>query len=223
MAIKLIVCDIAGTTVVDKDFVSIAFVEAFLNVGIDLSVEEVKPIMGFKKTEAIEMVLKEKQVKYDEELISRINHNFEFIMVQFYATSKEIEPLPGVEEFFNFCIDRDVKVALNSGFPRKIVDVILDRLGWSENGLVQFTITSDEVEAGRPSPYMINAIMEKFIIQDSAEVLKIGDTIVDIEEGRNARCGMVVGITTGSFTRDQLEKFAPDAIIDNILDLKAYL
>jgi len=223
MAIKLIVCDIAGTTVVDKDYVSIAFVEAFLSYGIDLSVEEVKPIMGFKKTEAIEMVLKEKQVKYDEELISRINHNFEFIMVQFYATSREIEPLPGVEEFFNFCIDRDVKVALNSGFPRKIVDVILDRLGWSENGLVQFTITSDEVEAGRPSPYMINAIMEKFNIQDSAEVLKIGDTMVDIEEGRNASCGMVVGITTGSFTRAQLEKFAPDAIIDNILDLKAYL
>jgi len=223
MAIKLIVCDIAGTTVVDKDFVSIAFVEAFLNDGIDLSVEEVKPIMGFKKTDAIEMVLKDKQVKYDEALISRINHNFEFIMVQFYATSKEIEPLPGVEEFFNFCIDRDIKVALNSGFPRKIVDVILDRLGWSENGLVQFTITSDEVEAGRPSPYMINAIMEKFNIQDSAEVLKIGDTMVDIEEGRNASCGMVVGITTGSFTRAQLEKFAPDAIIDNILDLKAYL
>lgn len=223
MAIKLIVCDIAGTTVVDKDFVSIAFVEAFLNEGIDLSVEEVKPIMGFRKTDAIEMVLTDKQIKYDLDMINRINHNFEFIMVQFYASSKEIEPLPGVEELFQYCSEHNIKVALNSGFPRKIVDVILDRLGWNENGLVSYSISSDEVESGRPAPFMINSIMEKFNIEDSAEVLKIGDTMVDIQEGQNARCGKVIGVTTGSFTRDQLAKYAPDGIIDNILEVKIYL
>ncbi len=43
MSIKLVVCDIAGTTVVDKDFVSVAFVEAFLEDGIDLDPIEIKP------------------------------------------------------------------------------------------------------------------------------------------------------------------------------------
>jgi len=53
---KLAVLDIAGTTIVDKDFVAIAFVEAFQNYGVDLSIDEINPLMGFKKTEAITKV-----------------------------------------------------------------------------------------------------------------------------------------------------------------------
>lgn len=60
---KLAVLDIAGTTVVDKDFVAIAFVEAFQNYGIHLSVEEINPLMGFKKTEAIATVLAKKKFR----------------------------------------------------------------------------------------------------------------------------------------------------------------
>jgi beta-phosphoglucomutase-like phosphatase (HAD superfamily) len=50
---KLAVFDIAGTTVRDKDFVAIAFIEAFMHYGIELKVHEIAPLMGFKKTEAI--------------------------------------------------------------------------------------------------------------------------------------------------------------------------
>jgi phosphoglycolate phosphatase-like HAD superfamily hydrolase len=99
----------------------------------------------------------------------------------------------------------------------------MDRLGWVENGQVALTIASDEVAAGRPSPLMIQQLMEKLGIQNSSEVLKVGDTMVDIQEGRNAECGKVIGITTGTYSREQLEVYAPDHIIDNLLDLKQFL
>lgn len=223
MSIKLVVCDIAGTTVVDKDFVSVAFVEAFLDEGIDLDPHEIKPLMGFKKTEAITQVLKNIGRVYDDTVVMRIHDSFERIMIRFYSNSNEVEGLPGVEDFFDFCRENGTTVALNSGFPRKIVDVIMDRLGWVENGQVALTIASDEVATGRPSPLMIQQLMQKLGIQNSSEVLKVGDTMVDIQEGRNAECGKVIGITTGTYSREQLEAYAPDHVIDNLLDLKRFL
>lgn len=223
MNIRLVVCDIAGTTVVDKDFVSVAFVEAFLEEGIDLDPLEIKPLMGFKKTEAIAQVLKNIGKENNDTVIMRIHDNFERIMVRFYANSNEVEALAGAEDFFEFCRENGITVALNSGFPRKIVDVIMDRMGWVENGLVSYTIASDEVEYGRPTPLMIQYLMQKAGIENSLEVLKVGDTMVDIQEGRNANCGKVVGITTGTYSRAQLEMYSPDYIVDALLDLRALL
>jgi phosphoglycolate phosphatase-like HAD superfamily hydrolase len=54
-------------------------------------------------------------------------------------------------------------------------------------------------------------------------VVKIGDTEVDINEGINAGCAIVVAVTTGAFTRDQLEPYAPDYIIDNLSELPALI
>lgn len=219
MAIKMIVSDIAGTTIVDTDYVAVAFIEAFLNEGIDLTVEEIKPLMGFKKTEAIAMVLESKGVDTNAIMINRIHDNFQMNMVKFYSTSLEVEALPGVEAFFQLCKERDIVVTLNSGFPKVIVDVILDRMGWLESGLVSSVIASDEVEHGRPSAEMIEVLMKRHGITDAAEILKVGDTMVDIQEGRNAACGLVVAVTTGAYKREDLQKFEPDFIIDHFGEL----
>jgi phosphoglycolate phosphatase-like HAD superfamily hydrolase len=36
-------------------------------------------------------------------------------------------------------------------------------------------------------------------------------------------CGLVVGVTTGSFGRGALESFSPDFVIDSLLELKSIL
>ncbi len=59
---------------------------------------------------------------------------------------------------------------------------------WKEKGLIDDYIASDEVEEGRPQPFMIQALMKRAGISDSKEVIKIGDTEVDVNEGRNAGC-----------------------------------
>jgi phosphoglycolate phosphatase-like HAD superfamily hydrolase len=99
------------------------------------------------------------------------------------------------------------------------VDVILDRMGWLESGLVSSVIASDEVEHGRPSAEMIEVLMKRHGINDAAEILKVGDTMVDVQEGRNAKCGMVVAVTTGAYKKEDLQKFEPDFIIDHFGEL----
>src|SRR5262249_11687511 len=51
-----------------------------------------------------------------------------------------------------------------------------------------------DVPAGRPWPWMIFRIMEATGICPPAAVVKVGDTVPDIEEGRNA------GVWTGGVT-----------------------
>lgn len=221
-AYQLAVFDIAGTTVKDRDYVAIAFIEAFQHYGIDLQVNEISPLMGFKKTEAIERVLIDKQVVHTVNVIEDIHNHFVNAMVSFYATAHEVEPLPGAEDIFRLLHEKGIHVVLNSGFPRVIVDAIVDRLGWMENGLIDGYIASDEVEMGRPYPIMIHQLMKQFGVESPAAVIKIGDTMVDIQEGRMAACGLVLAVTTGAYTREQLAEYSPDHILDSLDEIRQY-
>jgi len=222
-AYKLAVLDIAGTTVVDKDFVAIAFVEAFMQYGIDLRIEEINPLMGFKKTEAISTVLQRKKIEVTPEKVEFINNIFTNQMIYFYSTSSQVEALPHAEEFFQYLKSKGIAVALDSGFPRVIVDAIVDRLGWLERGLIDFVIASDEVEKGRPFPFMINRLMQQAGIENPAEVIKVGDTMVDIQEGRMSSCGLVAAVTTGAYSRAELMAYSPDHVVDSLEELEQYI
>ena len=70
---------------------------------------------------------------------------------------------------------------------------------------------------------MIQTLMERSGVEDPNEVVKVGDTEVDINEGRNAGCALVVAVTTGAFTREQLNACHPDHIIDDLSQLPALI
>lgn len=220
MSTRLVVLDMAGTTVSDNDAVAIAFQKAFARYGYNVSFNEVRPLMGYKKTLAIEKVLQSKNASVTKELIDKIHSDFVDEMVDHYQTSPDVEPARNAEELLLWLKEKGIRVAMNTGFPRQIADVIIDRFQWIERNLVDEYIASDEVEQGRPHPMMIQSLMQSAGITDADEVVKVGDTEVDINEGRNANCGIVVAITTGAFTRDELQPYHPDHIIDDLKELQ---
>ncbi|NII23897.1 HAD-IA family hydrolase [Pseudoflavitalea sp. X16] len=221
MAIQLVVFDIAGTTVRDKGSVADAFMAAAAQYGVSVPREEVNKVMGFRKKEAIRILLDKFYLEQDdtEGLIEKIHDAFTHNMISFYKQDAELAALPHAEETFAWLKQRGIKIALNTGFTRNITDTILQRLQWKSNGMIDMVITSDEVPEGRPKPYMIAAIMKQLDIADAGQVAKVGDTEVDVEEGRNAGCGLVVGVTTGAYTRSELEQYKPDTIIDSLAEL----
>ena len=220
---KLAVLDIAGTTIVDKDFVAIAFVEAFQNYGVDLSIDEINPLMGFKKTEAITKVLDSKNILVDEKKVNYIHNEFVTHMIKFYTNSPQVKPIKYAEEFFIYLKSIDIVVALDSGFPKVIVEIILDRMQWIEKGMVDLYVASDEVPKGRPYPYMIENLMKRAKVPDAAQVIKVGDTMVDIQEGRMSNCGLVAAVTTGAYSREELQEYEPDIIVDRLSELENYI
>jgi phosphonatase-like hydrolase len=144
-------------------------------------------------------------------------------MVSFYENDAELAALPQVLETFSILKSKGIKIALNTGFTRAITDVILERLGWNDNTLIDAVVCSDEVQEGRPHPFMINKIMELLKVTDTANVVKVGDTSVDVLEGQFAGCGLIVAVTTGAFTKDQLIEYQPDHIIDSMQELPALI
>lgn len=218
MSIELVVFDIAGTTVSDKGNINEVFRDAFSNAGMDVDAGDVDSVMGYRKKEAIEIIVEKYKPGFekDEEFIEAIHKDFTKRMVNFYETDEGLSPLPFAEKVFQELQNNKIKVALNTGFTKVITAPILKRLGWDNAPFIDEVICSDEVPEGRPHPYMIEKLMQDLKISYPENVAKVGDTKVDIEEGKNAGCGIVVAVTTGAYTREQLAKYHPDHIIDSL-------
>lgn len=221
-AVELVVFDIAGTTVEDNGEIAIAFQEALQAFGYTVPVATINPLMGYKKTEAIKRILKEheqKKEKISTEYIQKIHQLFQEKMMEFYSTTDQLNPLPFAEEVFDCLKVRNILVGLDTGFSKEITDIIIHRLGWLKNKKIDYVISSNEVIAGRPFPYMIEELMLKAKINDAKKVIKVGDTEVDVNEGRNAGCLYSIAVTTGAFTKEELALHEPSFIIDDLREL----
>jgi phosphonatase-like hydrolase len=224
MAIKLVVFDMAGTTVSDENYVAISFQQTMKKHGYAVEMEDVNPLMGYAKPLAIKMMLDKYEAdvkKINEDSIHEIHTDFVNIMIDFYTHSKAIRPLPNVENTFKHLRDKGIKIGLDTGFSRNIAELIISRLDWEDK--IDIMVASDDVKNGRPHPDMINLIKTKLNILSTDETVKVGDTEVDINEGINAGCKYVIGVTTGTFKRHELELHHPTHIIDDISELIAII
>jgi phosphonatase-like hydrolase len=221
-SIKLVVFDIAGTTVKDNGEIALAFQSALKEKGYEVPVEKINPLMGYKKPEAIKMMLNEYEpdsTKITEAYINSIHSRFLQIMIDYYTHTADLQSLPHAEEVFKKLQENGIKVGLDTGFSSDITNVIVGRLGWLKDGKVDYVVSSNEVPAGRPQPFMIQKMMQAAGIDDARQVVKLGDTEVDINEGKNAGCLYSIALTTGAFTREQLLPYEPSFIIDDLSEL----
>lgn len=220
--VELVVFDIAGTTVADNGEITIAFQEALRAFGYKIPVEKINPLMGYKKKEAIKRLVREYEIKKEKispEYIEKIHQLFLERMMDFYSTTQQLKPLPFAEEVFASLKERNIVIGLDTGFPKEITNIIIHRLGWIKDNKVDYVISSNEVIAGRPFPYMIEEIMLKAKLKDPKKVIKVGDTEVDINEGKNAGCLYSIGITSGAFTKEDLAEYKPSFILNDLKEL----
>jgi phosphonatase-like hydrolase len=221
--VKLAIFDLAGTTVEDNNAVASAFRKAFEWYGYTVSEEDIKPLMGYKKPVAIKAMLEKMGVEPGEDLVRDIHREFEIEMMDHYEYSPDVRPVIDAEDVMLALKEKGIRIALNTGFSRTIADTILNRFQWIEKGIADDYIASDEVAEGRPQAYMIETLMQRAGIEDPKEVVKIGDTEADVNEGRNAGCALVIAVTTGAFRKDQLEAYSPDYIINTLSELPALI
>jgi len=219
MAIRLVVFDMAGTTVEDNNNVHDALIKGFETYSYPITLADANSVMGIPKPVAIRQLLEEKfKIKENTgELVTKIHTVFLQYMIDFYKTDPSVKAKKNAEVTFAALKEKGIKVCLDTGFSRDITDTILERLNWKGTGVIDHSITSDEVNNGRPYPDMILKAMKDLNIIDADEVAKVGDTASDMQEGMAAKCKYVIGITTGAFTRAELEKEAHTHLINDLL------
>lgn len=217
--IKMVVFDMAGTTVNEDNVVYKTLRTAINEAGFNFSLDEVLAQgAGKEKLQAIQSVLNVYADSGDDELAHRIYDSFITQLANAYATL-EILPQDNARELFAALKERAVLVVLNTGYNRETALSIISKLGWQKGFDFDELVTATDVSKNRPNPDMIWFAMKQFGMTNADEVVKVGDSIIDIEEGKNAGCALTVGITTGAHTLEQLLTASPDHIINNLIEL----
>ena len=217
--IKMIVFDMAGTTVNENMVVYKTLQKAINEAGFDFTMEQVLAEgAGKEKADAIRSVLQVYAQKQDDSLTGSIYQRFIALLDKAYDT-QDILPQDNAEDLFRALKERNILVVLNTGYNEKTARQLIAKLGWKQGVEFDGLVTATDVPRNRPYPDMIRLAMKEFGIVDPLEVAKVGDSVIDIEEGVNAGCSLNIGITTGAHTRQQLQSAKPDYIIDNLLEL----
>jgi phosphonatase-like hydrolase len=217
--IKMVVFDMAGTVVDEDNVVYKTVQKALMHGGIDVTLEQVLADgAGKEKSKAISDIA----VKYDptvdslaieamyQDFIKMLDHAYEEL---------DVTPMNGAEEVLEELRRRGIYRVLNTGYSKKTAMQLVTKLGWKKHREYDDIITASDVPKTRPYPDMIFMAMELMGISDASTVAKVGDSAIDIEEGKNAFCGLTVGVTTGAHTHEQLAGVHPDRIIDRLTDL----
>lgn len=235
--IELVVFDMAGTTVTDRHEVEYCFAEACEATGLDVSKERILAMQGYAKKEVFRILWSEQmQDCPKDELEQQVDFSYRHFceILENHYQNSEILPTEKCLETFELLRKNEVKIALTTGFYRKVANIILDKLGWL-SGLdsdfvnretvspIDVSVTPSEVGKGRPHPFMIERAMSLLNIQNPENVVKVGDTPVDLEEGYNAGCWKSFAVTNGTHTYDELRKYKNDGLLNNLEDLPRFL
>lgn len=216
--IKMVVFDMAGTTVNENNIVYKTVQKAINEAGFNFTLEEVLAKgAGKEKLQAIKSILKTYANNTDSDLADEIYKNFSVQLTDAYQNA-ELIPQPNTDDLFSALQQRGIYRILNTGYRRPVAQSIIDKLEWKEGLDYDELVTATDVSGSRPGPDMILFAASKFNVAPS-EIIKVGDSIIDIEEGQNAGCALSIGITTGAHTAEQLRSAGPDLIIDNLMEL----
>ena len=195
--INLVIFDWAGTTVDYGCFAPVqVFLEIFKEREIDVTLEEARGPMGMLKIDHIKAMLSLDRVTalWNENDIEELYKNFENKLFKILADYTE--PVPHCIETVNILRERGLKIGSTTGYTQEMMDIVT--AGAKSQGYSpDYYTTPNAVPAGRPAPYMIYQNMLTLGEEDTDCVIKIGDTISDIKEGRNAKV-WTVGILKGS-------------------------
>lgn len=221
--IRLVVFDMAGTTVRDDDGVNRCLGQALARAGVEASRDAINAVMGLRKPDAIDALLGPDAA--DAARVARraridaIHRDFAEAMIAHYRSAPEVAEVAGTSAVFRTLKSWGIRIALDTGFDRRIANAVLRRFRWIAEGLVDATVTSDEVPRGRPAPDMVFRAMTLTGVGDATGVAKVGDTPSDLHEGTQAGCRLVVGVTSGTHTRSQLATAPHTHLVDTLTEL----
>jgi phosphonatase-like hydrolase len=201
--IRLLVADMAGTTVRDDGLVEESFTDAISAFGLTPDMAEfdealaiVRSTMGMSKIDVFERILG------DRDEAARATTRFETSIGERISAGL-VQPLDGAVESLTAIAELGVSVVLTTGFADSTREQLLDQLGWHELIVASYS-PSDEFR-GRPYPDLVLEAARLTRIDDVREIATVGDTTNDLWSGWRAGASIVAGVLTGAHNLSALE------------------
>jgi len=196
--LKGVIYDWAGT-LCDRGSLSpvLSFIDAFQRVHINITMKEARTFMGLNKKEHIIKILELPSVKI--QCKDNTIHNPDHIYYNYKIIQKDTlvtTAIDGAIFATNIVRRLGLKNGVTTGYTKDLSDIVLNSIT-KQNVIIDNVVASDEVKYGRPHPYMIFKCLENMNIMRPSSIVKIGDTISDMEEGINAGC-WTIGVSKWS-------------------------
>lgn len=202
LRIRAIMLDWAGTTVDHGSMAPVLALQTlFAKHWIKLSTDDARRDMGLLKRDHIQAILalpgiraKWCAITGQEPGEADVHSLFEeFGPLQMSIITEHSQLIPGVAQVVREWQSRGILIGSTTGYTRKMLDPVLAqaaRQGYRPDA----SVCPDEAGGGRPAPWMLMKCAQLLNVYPPVTCVKIGDTVVDVEEGKNA--GMwTIGLT----------------------------
>lgn len=204
--VEAVIFDWAGTTVDYGCFAPVqAFIETFKAAGVEPTMEETRKPMGMLKIDHIRTMLKMERIASEWERVHGAAPTEDDVQALYVPYEERLlsildgfaDPKPYVVEAVSELRRQGVKIGSTTGYNDKMMAIVAPeakKAGYEPD----FMITPDAMGGhGRPYPYMMFANMQALGVTDVRRVAKVGDTVSDIREGKNAGA-ISIGVVEGS-------------------------
>jgi len=192
--LKAVILDWAGTAVDYGSFAPTAvFLRLFESRGLRITADDARSGMGLMKKDHLRTILSRPAVaeawKAEHGTVASeadIDYLFnDFIPMQTSVLKEFAEPIPGLLSVVKELREQDMKIGTTTGYLRSMMEVLApqaQKKGYTPDCIV----CPDEVPSGRPYPWMCYENATRLGVFPMQAMVKVGDTLVDIEEGLNA-------------------------------------
>jgi phosphonoacetaldehyde hydrolase len=200
--LRAAILDWAGT-VVDHGCMAPAatFIEAFAGFGVPVTVAEARGPMGMAKRDHIKAIGDGASVAaawaerhgrpFGDEDVDAIYDRF--LPLQVAVVEQHAELIAGALEAVSAMRARGMAIGSTTGYPRSVMAVV-SRAAEAQGYVPDCVVAAEDTPKGRPGPFPALRALIEMAVSPVEAVVKIGDTVVDVEEGLNG--GMwSVGIT----------------------------
>jgi HAD superfamily hydrolase (TIGR01549 family) len=205
------ILDIDGTLVDTNYHHALAWFWAFRQEGVVLPVWRIHRSIGMGGDQLVEALTSEQFEAEHGEAVRAAEKTLYMTLI------RDVEPMRDARELMEDLKRAGHTIVLASSAKDDEVDHYLDLLDVRD--LADDWTSSGDVEATKPEPDLVHAAKEK---AGGGKAVMLGDTTWDIKAAKKARVP-TVAVTTGGFSRAELEDAGAVAVFESLTELRAGL
>lgn len=222
-SIKLLVCNMSDTTINDSKLIFNTLYKTIRDYDIYIEKEEIKK---WNKIDSVSILKKyinsDIEYKYNDAIFPQMLNSFKTNLKNEYLKIPEIELInPELPTLFNSIREQNIKIGLYTEYPVEIQRKIIDTLNM--NDYIDAYISKDQVLYNvNSTSYTTNSfriLMNTLKINNSCQVVTIGDSISDINESKNINIGCNIGVLTGNNNHKELIDNGADLVLNSVMDI----
>ena len=222
MQYEAIIFDWAGTTVDYGCFAPVqAFMEIFKEYGITPTMEETRKPMGMLKWDHIKTMLSMERIREEFKRIHGrdfTDQDVDEMHEKFAASLMKIldqfsDPKDYVVDTVAKLRDAGLMIGSTTGYTDAMMEIVTKEAAKAGYKPDCWFSPDSTGHMGRPYPYMIFKNMEALKVTGVDKVMKVGDTLSDIREGKNAgvfTVGIIEGSSEMGLTKEEYAALSPE-------------